>query len=189
MDQDLRTSPSDATPQLLRPSTWFQWHAHRIRPGCRVLDIACGEGRHAIAAAALGAQVTAIDIDAAKLERARANAEAQKVTADWREADLTTTWPELGIFDVVLCFNYLDRARMSDIVARVGPGGVLMMETFLVAQRHLGWGPQSDDHLLRPSELNGLDTPLAVANGREVVEPVEGDRWRAIASALAERRD
>jgi hypothetical protein len=63
-----------------------------------------------------------------------------------------------------------------------------MMETFLVAQRHLGWGPQSDDHLLRPGELNELVAPLAVSHGREVVEPLDGDRWRAVASALGKRR-
>lgn len=188
MHQDLRTPPHADAPQLIRPSTWFLWHAHRIVPGSRVLDLAFGEGRHAIAAAALGAQVTAVEIDAAKLARAKANAAERKVTVEWREADLTKALPELGVFDVVLCFNYLDRARLNEVVARVGPQGVLLIETFLVAQRHLGWGPQSDDHLLRPGELNGLVTPLAVANGREVVEPVEGDRWRAVASALAERR-
>ena len=171
-----------------RPSTWFQWHAHLLRPGVRVLDLACGEGRHAIAAAELGATVLAVDIDAAAIERGRALATTRGVSIEWREVDLTAAWPELGVFDVVLSFNYLDRARMNDVIARVAPGGNLMMETFLVAQRHLGWGPQSDDHLLRPGELNGLVAPLAMSNGREVVEPLEGDRWRAVASALAKRR-
>jgi 16S rRNA G1207 methylase RsmC len=27
-----------------RPSTWFVWHAHLIRPGSRVLDVGCGDG-------------------------------------------------------------------------------------------------------------------------------------------------
>jgi SAM-dependent methyltransferase len=171
-----------------RPSTWFFWHAHRIRPGVKVLDIAAGEGRHALAAAALGAEVTALELDAASIARGRSAAAERKVTVEWRETDLTAAWPELGVFDVVLCFNYLDRARVNEVVARVAPGGMLLMETFLVAQRHLGWGPQSDDHLLRPGELNGLVAPLAPVHGREVVEPLEGERWRAIASVLAERR-
>ena len=170
------------------PSTWFQWHAHLLRPGARVLDLACGEGRHAIAAAELGATVVAADLDAASIARGRESAAARGVSIEWREVDLTAAWPELGVFDVVLSFNYLDRTRMHDVIARVAPGGTLMMETFLVAQRHLGWGPQSDDHLLRPGELNELVAPLAVSHGREVVEPLDGDRWRAVASALGKRR-
>lgn len=171
-----------------RPSTWFQWHAHAIRPGARVLDLACGAGRHAIPAAELGATVLAVDLDAGSIDRGRELAASRGVSIEWREVDLTAAWPELGVFDVVLSFNYLDRARMNEVVARVAPGGTLMIETFLVAQRHLGWGPQSDDHLLRPGELNGLVSPLSVAHGREVVEPLDGDRWRAVASALATRR-
>jgi 2-polyprenyl-3-methyl-5-hydroxy-6-metoxy-1,4-benzoquinol methylase len=153
-----------------------------------VLDLACGEGRHAIAAAELGASVLAVDLDADAMARGRERATSRGVSIEWREVDLTAAWPDLGVFDVILSFNYLDRARMNDVIARVAPGGTLMMETFLVAQRHLGWGPQSDDHLLRPGELNGLVAPLAVTHGREVVEPIDGDRWRAVASALAKRR-
>jgi SAM-dependent methyltransferase len=187
MDQALPAVPT-AADRPARASTWFFWHAHRIRPGMKVLDLAAGAGRHAIAAAELGAEVTALELDAATIARGEAAAAERKVQVAWRETDLTKPWPELGVFDVVLCFNYLDRARVHEVVARVAPGGMLMMETFLVAQRHLGWGPQSDDHLLRPGELNGLVAPLAAVHGREVVEPLEGERWRAIASVLAERR-
>ncbi|HET7042594.1 MAG TPA: class I SAM-dependent methyltransferase [Gemmatimonadales bacterium] len=153
----------------------------------RVLDLACGEGRHAIAAAQRGAEVVAVDRDPAVLERGRELAEAAGTAVDFREVDLAAAWPDLGAFDVVLCFNYLDRGRMADLRGLVAPGGALMMETFLVAQRHLGWGPQSDDHLLEPGELATLVRPLAVAHGREVVEPVEGERWRAVASTFAQR--
>ena len=45
----------------MRPSTWFVWHAHRIVRGGRVVDLACGEGRHSIAATGLGCQVVGID--------------------------------------------------------------------------------------------------------------------------------
>ncbi|MEP7227279.1 MAG: class I SAM-dependent methyltransferase, partial [Gemmatimonadales bacterium] len=97
---------------MSRPSTWFLWHAHVIRPGARVLDLACGQGRHSLTAAALGAEVVGIDRDAAKLATARERAAAANLTVDWREADLEGPWPELGSFDAVLVFNYLDRASM-----------------------------------------------------------------------------
>ena len=187
MTQELSPTPAPVIPQLPRPSTWFTWHDHLLRPGVRVLDLACGEGRHGIVAARRGAQVVAVDRDGAALERGRELAAAAGVELDWREVDLTAPWPDLGVFDVVLCFNYLDRARMPAVCDLVAPGGALLFETFLVAQRHLGWGPQSDDHLLNPGELRALIAPLAVAHSREVVEPVEGERWRAVASAFAQR--
>ncbi|HQR17290.1 MAG TPA: 50S ribosomal protein L11 methyltransferase, partial [Gemmatimonadales bacterium] len=58
--------------RLPLPSTWFTWHNHLVRPGMRVLDLACGDGRHSLAAAALGAAVTAWDHDAAALDVGRA---------------------------------------------------------------------------------------------------------------------
>ena len=151
----------------------------------RVLDLACGEGRHSLAAAALGARVTGVDRDETRLATARDLAEAQDLSVDWRVVDLEGAWPELGDFDAVLVFNYLDRARMPEIHPLVAPDGLLMMESFLTGQRELGWGPTSDDHLLRPGELARLTAPLRILHGREVLEPIDAERWRAIASVVA----
>jgi 2-polyprenyl-3-methyl-5-hydroxy-6-metoxy-1,4-benzoquinol methylase len=172
----------------VRPSSWFLWHAHLIRPGARVLDFACGSGRHSIAAARLGARVMAIDRDVQKLADGRARAiEGGLLSIDWRELDLEGPWPELEAFDAVLVFNYLDRASMPRILRLVAPGGLLMMETFLEAQREAGWGPTSEEHLLRPGELARLVGPLKIVHGREVLEPVDSSRWQVIASIVATR--
>ena len=173
----------------MRPSTWFLWHAHRIHREDRVLDLACGSGRHALAAAHLGARVVALDRDASKLAVGARLATANRLTIDWRELDLEGTWPELGTFDAVLVFNYLDRASMPRILRLVAPGGVLMMETFLEAQREAGWGPTSDGHLLRPGELARLVAPLTIIHGREALETVDAERWRAVASVVAQKRE
>ena len=154
----------------------------------RVLDIGCGEGRHSLAAAELGAEVVAIDRAEERIESGRATAEQRRLSIDWHAVDLEGEWPDLGQFNVVLIFNYLDRQRWPQFVEAVAPGGVLMVETFLTAQRDLGWGPQSDEHLLRPGELARLVAPLEIIHGREVLEPVDSERWRAVASVVAERR-
>jgi hypothetical protein len=60
-----------------------------------------------------------------------------------------------------------------------------MIETYLAAQRELGWGPVTEKHLLQPGELARLVKPLRVLHGREVLEPVDAERWRAVASILA----
>jgi 2-polyprenyl-3-methyl-5-hydroxy-6-metoxy-1,4-benzoquinol methylase len=153
-----------------------------------VLDLACGEGRHSLAAAARGARGTAVDRDETRLAAARERAEAQGLAIDWMTADLEQPWPELGAFDAVLVFNYLDRATMPRMIELVEPGGLLMMETFLSTQRDLGWGPTSDDHLLQPGELARLVAPLTVLHGREVIEAMDAERWRAVASILAVKK-
>ena len=172
----------------MRPSTWFFWHAHRFHPQARVLDLACGEGRHALPAAALGARVVAIDRDEGRLGSARTRAAAAGLSIDWRELDLEGEWPDLGLFDAVMVFNYLDRARMPRIIQLIAPGGFLMMETFLEAQREAGWGPTSSAHLLRSGELPRLVAPLTVEHGREVLESVDAEHWRVIASVIAVKR-
>ncbi len=154
----------------------------------RVIDLACGEGRHSLAAAALGAQVVGVDRDLNKLASARERAAAAQLSVDWREMDLDGPWPDLGSFDAVLVFNYLDRASMPKILGLVAPGGRLMMETFLEAQREAGWGPTSERHLLRPGELSRLVAPLSILHGREVFETVDAERWRAVASVIAVRK-
>jgi 2-polyprenyl-3-methyl-5-hydroxy-6-metoxy-1,4-benzoquinol methylase len=131
--------------------------------------------------------VTAVDRDPAKLAVARARADDARLSVDWREADLEGPWPEFGSFDAVLVFNYLDRASMPRIRGLVAPGGRLMMETFLEAQREAGWGPTSERHLLRSGELARLVSPLTIEHGREVFEPVDAERWRAVASVIAVR--
>jgi 2-polyprenyl-3-methyl-5-hydroxy-6-metoxy-1,4-benzoquinol methylase len=173
--------------RLPRPSTWFLWHAHRIRPGTRVLDFACGEGRHSLAAAGLGAQVTGVDRDETRLATARELASARGLTIEWLVVDLEGAWPPLGSFGAVLVFNYLDRARMAELLDLIAPGGLLMMETFSARQRELGWGPASEEHLLQPGELRGLVAPLQILHGREVLEPVDAERWRAVASVVARK--
>ena len=130
--------------------------------------------------------MTGIDRDVTRLGLARERAAAARLSIEWRELDLEGAWPpELGNFDAVLVFNYLDRASMPRILRLLSPGGLLIMETFLEAQRDAGWGPTSDKHLLRPGELARLVFPLNVVHGREALETVDSSRWRAVASIVA----
>jgi SAM-dependent methyltransferase len=170
---------------LSRPSTWFAWQADRIVPGSRVLDLACGTGRHAIAAAQLGADVVAVDRDSDTLASAREFAAQAGVRVDWQQADLEDDWPDWGLFDVVLVFNYLDRPRFPRSREVVRQGGLLIVENFLTTQREQGWGPTADAHLLLPGELARLVAPFEIMHGREVAEPVDTERWRHVASVCA----
>jgi len=168
------------------PSTWFQWHAGVIAPGMRVLDVGCGSGRHAIAAAERGAKVIGVDFDNAELEKADKAAKKARVPVEWLQLDLESQPLPLGPFDLVMIFNYLDRARMPAFLEAVRPGGCFMAETFSEQQRELGWGPTSDDHLLKPCELWSLVHPFEILLAREVIEMLDG-RPMAVGSILARR--
>ena len=164
------------------------WHRRLIKPGFQVLDIGCGKGRHAVAAAELGADVVAIDDDADRLEAAHVRAAASGVSVTWERADLTTVSLPEKAFDVVMGFNYLDRSRMESFKEALKPGGHFVYETFLEGQLEFGWGPTSPEHLLKPGELIAMVEPFEVLFAREVIEALDS-RSAAFASVVAVRRE
>jgi SAM-dependent methyltransferase len=88
------------------PSPWVLRFLHLIPPGGRVLDLACGTGRHTRLLAERGHPVTAVDIDVSGLTSLRDNPHI-----DIRQIDLETgTWPFTSEqFAAVLVCNYLHR--------------------------------------------------------------------------------
>jgi len=73
-----------------------------LRSGERVLDVACGNGNAAIAAARRFAQVTGVDYVPALLARAGARAAADGLPLELREGDAEALPFPDGAFDVVL---------------------------------------------------------------------------------------
>lgn len=73
-----------------------------IKPGTRVLDVACGTGNTAIPAAKAGAVVTGVDIAPNLLEQARQRAEAEKLNLVVREGDAEELPFKDGEFDLVI---------------------------------------------------------------------------------------
>jgi ribosomal protein L11 methyltransferase len=90
--------PTSLTPVVIEPGRAFGTGAHETTRFCLelllavprggLLDVGCGSGVLAIAAAKLGfAPVTAIDVDGSSVDAARRNAEANGVRVDVRRAD------------------------------------------------------------------------------------------------------
>jgi SAM-dependent methyltransferase len=156
-----------------------------IRPGGRVLDLACGSGRHVRWLAAQGFAVTALDRDAAAVEPLRAI--AQVVVADLEGAP----WPLPGArFDALVVTNYLWRPLWPDLLASLDGGGVLIYETFADGNQRVG-KPSRPDFLLRHGEL------LQVAQDLRIVAYEDGfldtpprfvQRIAAVAAADGGRR-
>lgn len=81
--------------------------------GMRILDAGCGTGSLAVAAAQLGAHVTAIDISGGLVEVARERAPSG-LDIDWRVGDMLD--PALGEFDHVVAMDSLIHYQTGDIV-------------------------------------------------------------------------
>lgn len=132
------------------PSAWVVRWAHLIAPGARVLDLACGHGRHTRWLAGRGAHVTAVDRDETALATMATLANATTLGADLEGAP----WPLAAdaTFDAVIVTNYLHRPLFPQIAASVGPGGVLIYETFAQGNERYG-KPSNPLFLLAPGEL------------------------------------
>jgi SAM-dependent methyltransferase len=144
------------------PSAWLQRWAHLIPAGGRVLDVACGAGRHMRYLSSLGHQVMGVDRNPEALDLARAFG---SVTC----ADIENgPWPFQGqTFDCVLVTHYLWRPLLPTIVASVAPGGVLIYETFASGNETVG-KPSRPDFLLQSGEL------LKVTDGLRTVAYEDG---------------
>ncbi|MEO5686738.1 MAG: class I SAM-dependent methyltransferase [Burkholderiaceae bacterium] len=154
------------------PSDWLVRWTPLLPPGARVLDVACGHGRHVHWLVGAGHHVTAVDRDPALL--APLAALANTLPADL-EAD---PWPLPGRqFDAVLVTNYLWRALFPALKAAVAPGGLLIYETF--AQAHAALGrPRRPEFLLRPGEL--IDV-LRDGDGAGSEGLAPSEKWHVIA--------
>lgn len=136
---------------LAEPSPWLRRWSHLLAPRARVLDVACGSGRHLHFLQGLGHAVTGVDLD---ISAARAAVPLSELV----QADLENQpWPMEDKngrrqFDAVLVFNYLWRPLWPHLLDSLAPGGVLIYETFSSGQAQ--WGrPRNPDFLLQPGEL------------------------------------
>ncbi|UUX95175.1 bifunctional 2-polyprenyl-6-hydroxyphenol methylase/3-demethylubiquinol 3-O-methyltransferase UbiG [Aquabacterium sp. J223] len=147
------------------PSDWVTRWAARWPAGARVLDLACGRGRHARWLAARGLAVTAVDRNADAL--AGLDGIAETLCAD---LEAPGPWPLAGRrFDAVVVTNYLWRPRLADVLTHVAEGGWWLHETFALGQAHIG-KPSNPDFLLAPGEL----VEVAAAAGLRVVAYEDG---------------
>jgi SAM-dependent methyltransferase len=106
-----------------------------IKPGTRVLDVACGTGVVAITAARQDARVTALDLTPELLSVARDNAQIAGVTVDWHEGDVESLPFDADAFDVVVSqFGHMFAPRpevaIKEMVRVLRPGGVLAFSTW-----------------------------------------------------------
>ena len=120
-----------------------------------VLDLACGSGRNGIFLARHNLPVVFADINPAALKKISSELTGLETDAQFWEVDFDdpVSRPLAGKkFDVILVFNYLHRPLIPSIRNCLVGGGLLLYETFSVAQAAIG-RPRNPAFLLKPAEL------------------------------------
>ena len=154
-----------------------------LLPKGRVLDIAMGSGRNAIYLAKLGFEVEGVDISPETVIAALESAEENAVRIKAQVADLEKTFHiKEGAYDVITCFNYLQRSLIPEIKNGLRLGGMIVYETYIVDQARFG-KPKNPDYLLKHNELLEMFRELRCLRYREGI--FEG--LRAIASMVAQK--
>jgi SAM-dependent methyltransferase len=155
----------------------------------RILDVACGPGRHAVGLARRGYQVVGIDSSTRFLAAARASAN-ELAEIEFLECDMRSLRFEAE-FDAALslftAWGYFDDTQNQQVLDRVAralrPGGRLIMEL------------ASRDRLMRvyaPRDFIELQDGSVVAIER-TFDPVSGvntvtNRWRTPTGELRQRQ-
>jgi len=154
-----------------------------LLPKGRTLDVAMGTGRNAIYLAKMGFDVEGVDISPEAVNSALRAARKAGVTIKTQVANLEVGYYfEKAAFDVIICFNYLQRSFVPQIKDGLRKGGMVVYETFIVDQVQFG-KPRNPDYLLKHNELLDMFRDLRCLRYREGV--MEGRK--AIASIIAEK--
>ena len=103
-----------------------------LRPGMRVLDVACGSGNLAVATARRGCATKGVDIAANLVAQARERAAAERLDIEFREGDAEALPYGDGEFDaVVTMFGAMFAPRPEAVAAELlrvtKPGGFIAM--------------------------------------------------------------
>ena len=106
-----------------------------LRHEAIILDLACGDGRHAVGLARRGYKVVGFDLSLAMMARAQEEAESagQKINflhGDMREMNFENQFD--GVYFWGMSFGYFDEEKNFSVVQRIHralrPGGVLLMD-------------------------------------------------------------
>ena len=172
-------------------SPLFDAELPRLRQAARlgpVVDLACGRGRHTLAAARAGLPAVGVDRSPAFLGELRSVAEAEGRRLETVRTDLETPHGipfRTGACGAILVFRFLFRPLSLEIERVMAPGALLLYETFTIHQRKLGYGPSNPAFLLDPDELPGLFPGLRVLSHWEGTTP--GAKPWAVARLVATR--
>lgn len=152
--------------------------ALKLLPGAKLLDVACGTGRHSIGLARQGYQVTGLDYSSSYIEEARKNSRRSGVSPRFVRGDMRAI-PYYGEFDAAVnlwtSFGYFpslsdDRRALRSICRALKPGGKFLIELVdggwfkknKLSERH--WHHSSTFWVLEDTRLRGGKDPALISD-------------------------
>ncbi|MFT4578330.1 MAG: tellurite methyltransferase [Nitrospinales bacterium] len=162
------------------PSEWLTTHTGLLSGKGKALDIAAGEGRNSVFAASMGYEVVCMDISEVALSKAHALAREKNVKITTLSADLDNSSLPKNEYDLIICFNFLERNLFPEIQNTLKAGGILFYETFTVD--YLKYSNFKRQWVLEHNELLKAFQGFRILRYREVDENQE-----AFASLIAQK--
>lgn len=143
--------------------TQFAIHALGIQPHYRILDLCCGQGRHSVALANTGLDVTGVDLSEEMLDIARSSADREGVELALIQADMRNLPRNFEKqFDIVInmfsSFGYLeseedDQQVLYQIAKSLKPGGKVLLdllnrEWVIINNEEFDWHQHEDNRIV-----------------------------------------
>jgi SAM-dependent methyltransferase len=158
-----------------------------LRPGMRVLDVACGSGNLAVVAARHGCSVMGVDIAANLIAQARERAAAERLNIEFREGDAEELPYADGEFDLVVSmfgamFTPRPEVVASELLRVTKPGGLVAMANW-TPEGFIGKMFEVFKRHVPPPPTNGIPSVMLWGN-----EPTVRDRLGSFADVKLERR-
>jgi ubiquinone/menaquinone biosynthesis C-methylase UbiE len=176
------------TPELTRRQVDFLIEHGKFPPKAHILDLCCGQGRHAIELAQRGYQVTGLDLspyllDIAKRQSAAASVDITLIHADMRQIP-TPAKPYDAVINMFSAYGYLesdeeDQKSLRAVAGVLAPGGIFVLDAMNREAAIRYWQPwrwaEQENGSLFAEELH-LDIRTGRQHVREVLVHANGQR-------------
>ncbi len=113
----------------------------RVSPPAKLLDVPCGGGRHSVALAGRGYQMTGVDLSTEFLAAARAGAAERSAQVQWEQRDMRDLpWKEAfdGAFSFGNSFGYLDdegnASFLKAVASALKPGARFLLDVGYITE-------------------------------------------------------
>lgn len=148
-----------------------------------MLDVAMGGGRNSVYLASKGFQVEGIDNSQETIDGALKLAQEKQVKIKPHLVDLEKDFfIKEESYDVIICFNFLQRSLISHMIKGLRPNGVIVYETYITDQAQFG-KPSNPDYLLKHNELLRLFSSFRCLRYHEGIY----NNSKAVAGIVAEK--
>lgn len=149
------------------------------------LDIACGNGRNAFYLANLGYEVDAVDISDVAIQGVGEKNKELALPVHPSQLNLKNLSFPLYRYQLIICFNYLQRSLFPKILNSLSEGGMLIYETKYLDHIHVLKHEMNPAYVLGYNELLHSFAELRILHYQEQIRAVgPSQRKKALASLV-----